>query len=45
MKPLADQGRTMSKVLFLDPLERIEFGYLHVILQTNGLYPPSGEKN
>ena len=27
MKPLADQDRTMSNVLFLDQSERIEFGY------------------
>ena len=27
MKPLADQDRTMSNVLFLDQSERIEIGY------------------
>ena len=46
MKPLADQDRTMSNVLFLDQSERIEFGYFTYINLTNKWFIPSfqGEK-
>ena len=39
MKPLADQDRTMSNVLFLDQSERIEFGYFTYNLTNNWFIP------
>ena len=46
MKPLTDQDRTMSNVLFLDQSEKIEFGYFTHIYLTNKWFIPSfqGEK-
>ena len=43
MKPLADQDRTMSNVLFLDQSERIEFGYFTYNL-TNKWFIPSFQR-
>ena len=43
MKPLADQDRTMSNVLFLDQSERIEFGYFTHNL-TNKWFIPSFQR-
>ena len=45
MKPLADQDKTMSNVLFLDQSERIEIGYFTYNV-TNKWFIPSfqGEK-
>ena len=43
MKPLADQDRTMSNVLFLDQSERIEFGYFTDNL-TNKWFIPSFQR-
>ena len=43
MKPLADQDRTISNVLFLDQSERIEFGYFTYNL-TNKWFIPSFQR-
>ena len=43
MKPLADQDRTMSNVLFLYQSERIEFGYFTYNL-TNKWFIPSFQR-